>query len=200
MLRTSLGRVKYQFFKLWCDSSRVWPRGFKSHDLTREMDAQPIWPALSVCFVVLCRTKPKVISGSVSTCHTVHSWQLHSAAQAAITMTWYPTQLHYPHTEPTSPHPILIMPSTWLWSNKLKWSNHGFVLTRVRTTGFESHHLTRETDAQAIRPSLSVVYFVIGCPSNTIRSCQDRYLDVIVHSWRYCSAQITTSCGIYSAG
>ena len=33
-------------------------------------------------------------------------------------MTWYPTQSHYLDTEPTSPYPILIMPSTWLESDK----------------------------------------------------------------------------------
>ena len=56
----------------------------------------------------------------VPTC--VHSWRLYSAPpfgnQAASTMTWYPTQSHYPVTEPTSPCPILLMPSTKLGSNK----------------------------------------------------------------------------------
>ena len=31
--------------------------------------------------------------------------------QAISTMTWYPTHSHYPDIEPTSPRPILIMPS-----------------------------------------------------------------------------------------
>ena len=48
--------------------------------------------------------------------------QLHCAAplenQATSTMIKYPTQLHYPATEPTSPCPILIMPSAWLGSDK----------------------------------------------------------------------------------
>ena len=47
-------------------------------------------------------------------------------------MTWYPTQSHYPDTRPASPCPILIMPSTWLGSDKyqfdklLVWLDHGF--------------------------------------------------------------------------
>ena len=32
--------------------------------------------------------------------------------------TWYPIQSHYPETELTSPCPILLMPSTWLESDK----------------------------------------------------------------------------------
>ena len=67
---------------------------------------------------------------------TAHSWWLYSAAplgnQANNTMTWYHTQSHYLDTEPTSPCPILIMPSTLLGSNKhqfyklLLWLDHGF--------------------------------------------------------------------------
>ena len=47
-------------------------------------------------------------------------------------MTWYPAQSQTPDTEPTSPCPILIMPSTWLGRNKdqfeksLVWLDHGF--------------------------------------------------------------------------
>ena len=33
--------------------------------------------------------------------------------KAADTMTWYPTQSHYPNTELTCPFPILFMPITW---------------------------------------------------------------------------------------
>ena len=35
-------------------------------------------------------------------------------------MTWYPTQSHYPDTEPTSSCPILIMPSAWLGSTEYR--------------------------------------------------------------------------------
>ena len=54
--------------------------------------------------------------------------------QATSTMTWYPTQLHYPDGEKTSPFPILIMPNTRLGSYKhqsilYQW----FDSTRVQT-------------------------------------------------------------------
>ena len=38
--------------------------------------------------------------------------------QVAHTVTWYPTQSHYPDTQLTSPYPILIMLSTRLGSDK----------------------------------------------------------------------------------
>ena len=41
--------------------------------------------------------------------------------QATSTMTWYSTQLHFPDTRPTGPYPILIMPSTWLGSDKYQF-------------------------------------------------------------------------------
>ena len=41
--------------------------------------------------------------------------------QAPITMICYPTQSHYSDTEPTSPCPIIIMPSTWLGSDKFQF-------------------------------------------------------------------------------
>ena len=76
------------------------------------------------------------------TCESVHSWRLYSAAplvnQAVSTMTCYPTQSHYPVTEPTNPCPILIMPSTWLGRDKYKFDkslirlDHGFMISRAR--------------------------------------------------------------------
>ena len=41
--------------------------------------------------------------------------------QATGTITCYPTQLHYPNTEWTSPCPILIMPSTRVGSDKYQF-------------------------------------------------------------------------------
>ena len=41
--------------------------------------------------------------------------------QAANTTNQYPTQSYYPHTELTSPCPILLMPSAWLGSDKYKF-------------------------------------------------------------------------------
>ena len=77
----------------------------------------------------------KVISGWVLTCDSIESWRLHSVAplgdQAASTMSWYPTQLYYPETGPTSPCPILIMPSTWLWSDMYKLLSYWIYSTRV---------------------------------------------------------------------
>ena len=50
--------------------------------------------------------------------------------QATSTMTWYPTHPHYPNTEPTSPCPILIMPSVQLGSDKYQLWSHWFDSTR----------------------------------------------------------------------
>ena len=77
----------------------------------------------------------KVISGRVLTSDSAHSWQLYSAAplwnQATSTMIRYPTQLHYPDTEPSSPCPwlILIMLSTWLESPSINFK----VILLIRT-------------------------------------------------------------------
>ena len=78
----------------------------------------------------------KVISGWAPTCDSAHSWQLYSVAplgdQSTGTMTWYPTQLHYPDTRPTSPCPIPIMLSNWLGSQIYTFLSHWLNLTRVR--------------------------------------------------------------------
>ena len=69
----------------------------------------------------------EVISGRVPTCDSAYSWQLYSAPtlgdQVTRTLTWYPTQSHYPDTKPTSSCTILLvlMPSTWLGSDKYKF-------------------------------------------------------------------------------
>ena len=65
----------------------------------------------------------KVTLGQVPTCDSVHPWGLCSAAsqknQATRTMTLYLTQSSYDwDMEATSPCHILIMPSSWLGSNK----------------------------------------------------------------------------------
>ena len=65
----------------------------------------PCWVCCLLLFYVLATSV--VISGRVQTCDSAHSWQLYSAAllrdQATSTMTWYPTQSHYPDTQLTSP-------------------------------------------------------------------------------------------------
>ena len=78
-----------------------------------------------------------VISGRIPTCDRVHSWWYYSAAslghQATGTMTCYPTQSLYPDIEPTSPWPILIMPSTRLESDKYRFYSFWFGSTKFRT-------------------------------------------------------------------
>ena len=90
----------------------------------------------SVCLLFYVLAASKVISGQVPSCDSAHSWRFYSAAplgnQTASTMTRFPTHSHYPDTDPTSPCPILIMPSTLLGSDKypfdksLLWLDHGF--------------------------------------------------------------------------
>ena len=53
--------------------------------------------------------------------------------QATSTMTWYPTQSHYPNTKPTNPCHILIMSITWLGSDNYHLLSHWSDSTRVRT-------------------------------------------------------------------
>ena len=69
-------------------------------------------------------------------------------------VTRYPTQSHHPVTKPTSPCPLLIMPSPRLGSDKYQFLRHWFDLTSVRIRVFESHDLlNREMDAQLIQPA-----------------------------------------------
>ena len=56
----------------------------------------------------------------------------------------YPTQSHYPDTEPTNPFPILIMLGAWLESDKYQFQSHwidssshpDWLVTRGQLTGF----------------------------------------------------------------
>ena len=75
-----------------------------------------------------------VISGQNLACDSAHSLRLHSAAplgnQAIRTMTWYPTQSHYPDTEPHDliPHSVTL---SWHWANQsLQYSNNAKHLAR----------------------------------------------------------------------
>ena len=69
--------------------------------------------------------------GAVPTCDGAYSSRFYSAAslghQATRTMTCYPTHSHYPDTEPTSPDPMLIMPSA-----RLSINFKGIGLTHLR--------------------------------------------------------------------
>ena len=123
-----------------------------------------LYHGLFVCLLFYVLATPKVISGWAPTCDSSHSWRLNSAAslgqQAAGTMTCYPTQSHYPHTEPTSPCPILIMPSIRLGSNKYQFLSHWFDSTKVRKceVWIRTRDLPeREADTLPIRPPRLVV-------------------------------------------
>ena len=83
---------------------------------------------------------------------TVHSWRFYSGTplgnQAISIVSCYPTQSHYPDTEPTTPFPILIM------CLAKKWQCIG--LTRP---GFEQIvRIPQSPDAVLIRPSHLVLH------------------------------------------
>ena len=147
---------KWQFsiFKSWFDLTRV------QIPWSDQWDGRSAHSTCTVCFAVLLfymLAKPKI-----PTCDSVNSQQRYSAAplenQAAKPM------LHSPHTQLTSLYPILIMLTTWQGSNKFQFWRNWFVLTRVRTSGFESCNLTRETVAQPIRPSMFILLCVLATP------------------------------------
>ena len=81
----------------------------------------------------------------VLTLDSVHPWWLYRATSlehhATITLTCYPTQSHYPDTEPklTSPCPILIMPSTGLGSASINFKVIGLTWWgfKITKSGFE---------------------------------------------------------------
>ena len=89
-------------------------------------------------FYILATSKVVLRWGPI--CDSAHSWWRYGASslgnQATSTMTWYPAQSHNHDTELTSPWPILIMPSTWLTSDKyqfykaLVWLDRGFLNAR----------------------------------------------------------------------
>ena len=114
---------------------------------------------LCCCFASQQHLRPYQDWYPLARVHTHDHW-LYSAAplgnQANNTMIWYPSQSHYPDTEPTSPCPILIMLSTWLGSYKyqfyksLVWLDHGFAHTHAipvlcRFGGAYWTHITQYT-------------------------------------------------------
>ena len=78
------------------------------------------WIRLVGCWRFMCLQHLR--SGWVSTCDSVHSWQLYCAAplgdQATSNMTRCFTQSHYPDNEWTSSCPILLMLITRLGGKK----------------------------------------------------------------------------------
>ena len=89
-----------------------------------------------------------LISGWVPICGSAHSWWLYSAApqgdQAVSTMTQCPTQSHYPGTELTSPCPSLIIPSTYLGSDKYQFCKS------LVWVGWESNPRSSTPEAYAV--------------------------------------------------
>ena len=96
---------------------------------------------LLYCLLFYILTTTTVLSRWVPTCASAYSWRLYIysvaslAHQATSTMTWYPTQSHYPDTEPTSLCPYhnnaerqarnwqisILKSSVWLGSSRV-WS------------------------------------------------------------------------------
>ena len=93
--------------------------------------AESVFICLLLFYVL---TTSKVISGWVPTCDNAHSLM---ANQATSTMTWYPTPLHCPDNEPTSPCPILIMSSTWLGLTSINLKVIGLTRPGFEPTRFE---------------------------------------------------------------
>ena len=84
-----------------------------------------------VCCLFYILATSKVISRWVPLCGSFNVIVLPPLGdQATSTMTWYPTQSHYPDTGQTSPCPILIMSSAWLESKKYQFLSHWFDSTK----------------------------------------------------------------------
>ena len=117
-------------------------------------------PPMSCLLLVPILGTSEVIAGWVPTCDSVHSSWVYSAVplgdQAISTMAWYPTQSHYPDTEPTSLFPNLIMPSIGLWSHKYQFLSHWFDSTRVPNHEVRIHQFPKMGDrypTHSVRPS-----------------------------------------------
>ena len=96
----------------------------------REISSKMVSAQVFFCWLFYILATSKVISGRIMTDDSAQPWRLDSAAslgdQGSSIVTWYPTQLHSTDTEPTSPCPILIMPSAWLCSNKYQFLSQWF--------------------------------------------------------------------------
>ena len=115
----------------------------------------------------------------ILTSDSAHSWWLYSAAplenQATRTMTQYPTQSHYPDTEPTSPCPILLMPSARLGSDTYQFDKSLVWLDREANSRspacalHSTNSATSRLGLQCFRLKVSVVGLVVRF--HTIRCC-----------------------------
>ena len=111
-----------------------------------------------VCLLLFYVLAPStVISGWIPICNSVRSLRLYSVAplgnQGTSTMTRFPTQSHYPDTDPTSHCPILIMQSTWVGSNKYNFYNSLVGLDQ----GSSPRSPARKASTPPIRSSLALV-------------------------------------------
>ena len=98
------------------------------------------------------------------TYNSLHSWRCYNAAPVADQtfnmMTYCPTWSHYPGIELISPCHILIMPSTWLGSDKYAYLSHGFDWTRISRQGLKSHNLHKMGSVFSIGVTIQ------SCPFN----------------------------------
>ena len=111
-----------------------------------------------------------------------HSWWLYSAAilgnQAAGTMTWYPTQSHYPDTELTSvTSTILLIPGARLGRHKDKLYESFVWLNRESN----SWSLARDARALPIRPPRPMSSVGAHCLVESVAYQVDTYFYL---SWR----------------
>ena len=124
--------VSLQLFRVGSNSSHAWMSS--SWSPVRLYSGEAMEPLIVCLLLLYILATSEVISGRVPTCDSAHSRRLYSATQlgnqAVSTMTWYPTQSHYHNTDLTSPCPILIMPSTWLGSDKYQFDK-SLILTRL---------------------------------------------------------------------
>ena len=81
--------------------------------------------------------------------------------ETSLSVPWYFTESHYPNIEPTSPCPILVMPSNWLESDKYQCLSHWFDSTSVWTSEFPDLPKL-EMGALLIRPSCLVDGLISG--------------------------------------
>ena len=99
-----------------------WSIAFRQHTIFTQI-------AFCMCYVCLLwlytQATSKTKCADLGQCALMATWYP-MVNQAASTMTWYPTQSFCPDSEPTSPCPMLIMPSTQLGSDKYQHLSHWF--------------------------------------------------------------------------
>ena len=96
-------------------------------------------------------TSKDINTGWVPICDSAHSWWFYSTAPpgnlGTSTLVWYLVQSHYPDTELTSPHPVLLMSSAKLRGDKYQFCKVLLWFDRE----LNSRSTTREACALTIR-------------------------------------------------